>query len=143
MKEIDIVQLKEQQTSMEQFESKQKLYTSTFFIAVFISITIVMFEATRLVEINLIEIWISYLLSALPILIFCINLLFYLLPLIPTKRIKKKKIVTIDYYTIIKEQTKPTLLKYKVRKIFLVGFFIIGIFAIAVNIVVFVIEIFL
>ena len=141
MEVIPIEQIIELQISKEQFEIKEKLLTVASFISLFFSVAIIMIEAIQWFEVNLIDYWLNILLLILPPIIFAINKLIYILPIFPYFFSKKYKFPGIDYSYIVKEQTKPTTLKYKVRKVFLIGFCILGVLTNIGNVVLFIIEI--
>ncbi len=128
MEEENFELLKQRQTANEQFDLIQKFHLAVFFTATFISVAIIMIEGIyQLVEVNLFNYFLILTLSMLPTLIFAINILIYLLPIIPFKRNEKGMSLDVDYSYIVKEQKKPTTAKYKVRKVFLTVLCILGI----------------
>ena len=122
-------------------EKAIKIYSKFF---VFISIigivssiltfTILTFLSDELISISFNTYRITVLLILLPLLMFALDLIVYILP-IPFNRSKDKSKINIDFISIIQEQKKPTKTMYKIRQIVLWMLSITTILAIAASII--------
>jgi len=125
----------------ERYLHRMNYYLTAFFIALAISIGIMLFGKIIFdVTINLVNVYLFYTLLTIPLFIFSLNILIYLLPIIEFIIKKKNQPSGIKFDIIIEEQKKPTMRKYLVRKIFLITFFVLGIIATLGNIILFIVE---
>ena len=135
-----IDQYVQQQNAKEQFKSKEKWYERITWISIIISMTIMVIVALRLFEINLIGLA-KYLVGlSFSSIVFTINYLVYESPFLYSALSKKSRYSPTDYSYIIKEQNKPTTIKYKIRKVLLITLNIIGLLLILGNVVILFIE---
>ncbi len=149
MKDVNIIELnklhlenEQQVIAKERFEFIMKFYLIVFFIASFISMLITIIGGILIgIEINFLDPYLILILLSLPLLIFITNLLIYLLPIIKLKPNKNEPFYGINFIKIVEEQKKPTMIKYLIRKIFLITFSILGIISTLGNIILFIVEI--
>ena len=117
-------------------------YFMAFFIALFISIIIILFGKIVFdVSLDLLNYYLFYTLLTIPLFIFSLNILIYLLPIVKFKANRDERSYEINFQTIAEEQKKPTMIKYLIRKIFLITFFVLGIISTLGNIILFIVEI--
>ena len=128
----------EQLKAKVEIQDKEKRITFLLFFSSIFTISMLYIEEMQFFELDIIDYWLNLSLIILPMLLSMLNTLIFMFPVI-FYRFKNPRI-ELDYVYIIKKQTEPLTLKYKIRKILLVIFPIFNIILIIANIALFVIE---